>query len=344
MEDPYGSIDRLALNVMADLKKLQPEVFAEYRGSPNDPWLDETKKQIAFLFDAATIDSAPMFINYIAWAKIILVHAHLPPEIFREKLEIMRQHCKAELSGLFAEKVDHILALTLQKYPGMPEMEPPFIDRSQETGRIAEKYLEEVLGGERRAAQETIRKAIADGIQPKDIYINIIQRAQYEVGRLWQLGQISVAQEHYATEFAHQMLSQLSLSMTCHPFKKGSLVVTCVGNEMHGLGSRMVSDFLEMDGWDVIYLGANTPHVDVVLFLKERKARALLVSATMGYNVKRVKMLIRHIRAEPDLANVKILVGGWAFNNVDGLWNAIGADGFAKDADGAVKVVNDLLK
>ena len=75
--------------------------------------------------------------------------------------------------------------------------------------------------------------------------------------------------------------------MVCHDRGKGNLVVTCVGNETHGLGSRMVLDFLEMDGWEVTYLGADTPHSDIISMLKERNARALLVSVT-GHNVKRV--------------------------------------------------------
>ena len=344
MEDPYGSIDRLALNVMADHKKLRPEVFAHYRGEPNDPWLEETRKQIGFLFDAANINSPAMFVNYIAWAKIVLLHAGVPSEIFREKLEIIRQQCGNELKGSFAVQVDGILGLTLDRYPGMPESEAPFIDDTAGMGTITGKYLEQVLRGERQAAQETIRDAMARGIQPKDIYINVIQRAQYEVGRRWQLGQISVAQEHYATELAHQILSQVNISMTRHTCRKGNLVVTCVGNEMHGLGPRMVADFLEMDGWDVSYLGANTPHADIISMLKERNAKALLVSATMGYNVKRVRVLIRHIRADPRLEKLKVMVGGYAFNSVEGLWSVVGADGFARDAEETIRVVNELLK
>ena len=344
MEDPYASIEGLAFGVMAAHKKLRPEVFAQYKGEPNDPWLDETRKQIGFLFDSVNMDSPAMFVNYIAWAKIVMIHAGVPSEIILEKLEIIRVQCKEVLRGWFATKVDGILELTLEKYPGMPESEPPYIDVNEALGTVATKYLEQVLRGDRREAQETIREAISQGIDPKDIYLNIIQRSQYEVGRRWQLGLISVAQEHYATEFAHQVLSQVNTSMTCHPFSKGKVVVTCVGNEMHGLGSRMVSDFLEMDGWDVSYLGANMPHTDVISILKERKASALLISATMGYNVKRVRMLIRHVRADPGLEKLKVIVGGYAFNNVDGLWKVIGADGFAKDADGAVQVVNDLVK
>lgn len=344
MEDPYGSIERMAFKVMAEHKKLRPEVFAHYRGEPNDPWLEDTKKQIGFLFDAATIDSAPMFVNYIAWAKIVLVHAGVPSEIFREKLELIRAQCKEEVKSWFGAKVDSILELTLAQYPEMPETEPPYIDDNEELGKVAVKYLDQVLRGERREAQETIRAAMERGIQPKDIYLDIIQRTQYEVGRRWQLGLISVAQEHYATEFANQMLSQVNLCTTCPSYRKGTLVVTCVGNEMHGLGSRMVSDFLEIDGWDVSYLGANMPHADVISILKERKAKALLVSATMGYNVKRVRMLIRHVRADPGLESLKIVVGGYAFNNVEGLWKVIGADGFAKNADDAVRAINEMLK
>jgi hypothetical protein len=39
-----------------------------------------------------------------------------------------------------------------------------------------------------------------------------------------------------------------------------------------------------------------------------------------------------------------VILCGYAFNNVAGLWKVIGADGFAADADGAVRVVNDLQR
>ena len=179
MEDPYGSIERLAFNVMAEHKRLRPEVFGHYRGETNDPWLEETRNQIGFLFDAATIDSPPMFVNYITWAKIVLAQAGVSSEIFREKLELIRAQCQAELKGSFAEKVDSILEITLEKYPEMSETEPPYINDNGELGMVAAKYLDHVLRGERREAQETIRRAMDRGIQAKDVYLDIIQRTQY---------------------------------------------------------------------------------------------------------------------------------------------------------------------
>jgi hypothetical protein len=62
-----------------------------------------------------------MFVNYIAWAKIVLLHASVPSEIFREKLEIIGRQCREGLTDPFAEQIGGILELTLRKYPDMPE-------------------------------------------------------------------------------------------------------------------------------------------------------------------------------------------------------------------------------
>jgi hypothetical protein len=38
---------------------------------------------------------------------------------------------------------------------------------------------------------------------------------------------------------------------------------------------------------------------------------------------------------------MKVVVGGYAFNNVEELWSVVGADGFVKDADETIGVVTD---
>jgi len=43
-----------------------------------------------------------------------------------------------------------------------------------------------------------------------NLYVNILQPAQREIGRLWQVNSISVAVEHYATATAQQILHRLS--------------------------------------------------------------------------------------------------------------------------------------
>jgi methanogenic corrinoid protein MtbC1 len=342
MEYPYGLIDRLALQVMNEHKKAQPELLAMYTGEPNDPWLEETRKQLIFLFDAAIIDSPQLFSTYVAWSKVVLKHTGAPTSLLQEKLQHMREECSKLLEGPIAARVDRILEETLREFPQMPETIPPYIGAEQELGKIAATYLEQVLSGEKRQAQETVTNAMEQGVSLREIYLSILQRTQYEMGRRWQHGAVSVAQEHYVTEVTQQIMARLIQNVPSRPDQKGTVVVTCVGNELHEMGARMVADFLELDGWGVIFLGANTPHPDVLSMLREKEAGILLVSATMGYNVTRVRGLIRHVHGDPKLRGVRVVVGGYPFNHAEDLWRKIGADAFAKNAEDAVRVVNSL--
>jgi hypothetical protein len=55
-------------------------------------------------------------------------------------------------------------------------------------------------------------------------------------------------------------------------------------------------------------------------------------------------VFIRQVRADQLLENIKFVVGGYAFNDVEGLRSVIGADRLSMDAEGAVQVVNELLR
>jgi len=96
------------------------------------------------------------------------------------------------------------------------------------------------------------------GFLYKELYLKVSQRTQREVGRLWQLNRISVAQEHFCTGATQQIMAFLYP----HLFRGGSkarrVLVACVGKELHEIGARMVADFFELEGWDSYFIGANT--------------------------------------------------------------------------------------
>ena len=105
----------------------------------------------------------------------------------------------------------------------------------------------------------------------------------------------------------------------------------------------MVADLLELAGWDTIYLGGNVPISDVVQVLVEHRADLLAASATMTYHLPAVIDLIAAVRAEPACAGVKVMVGGRLFHAESGLWQRVGADGHAADADEACHLADRLM-
>ncbi|WP_334077691.1 cobalamin B12-binding domain-containing protein [Paenibacillus sanfengchensis] len=123
------------------------------------------------------------------------------------------------------------------------------------------------------------------------------------------------------------------------------LVAACVGEELHEIGLRMVSDIFELNGWETFYIGANVPFASVIRTVIERKADVLALSATLTYHVSLVRKLIGEIRVNEAEAcrKVKILVGGMPFNIDPELWRSVGADGYARDARTAIEAAYGLL-
>ncbi|MHC4446253.1 MAG: cobalamin B12-binding domain-containing protein [Planctomycetota bacterium] len=121
------------------------------------------------------------------------------------------------------------------------------------------------------------------------------------------------------------------------------MIATAVSGDLHALGVRMVAEFFEMDGWDVMYLGANTPGPDIVRALSDHTADLLAVSATSFLNLRQVGELIDAVRSDPGLAGVRIIVGGAPFNLVPDLWDELGADASAASAPDAVETANRLF-
>ena len=66
--------------------------------------------------------------------------------------------------------------------------------------------------------------------------------------------------------------------------KDGRLaVVTGTPEELHALGMRMVADFLEADGWEVLLLGPGAPGHDIVALVESEQPDVVALStATAG--------------------------------------------------------------
>lgn len=207
----------------------------------------------------------------------------------------------------------------------------------------AEHYLEYLLKGKRREATLLITELMERGAAIKDVYQHIFQVSQYEVGRLWQCNQITVAHEHYCTAATQQIMSGL-YSYIFAAERKGKTLVACsIAGELHEMGIRMVTDFLEMDGWDTYYLGASMPDAQLQQALIEYKAEILALSVTFPIHVSKAAALIKKIRSNKSLAHVKIMVGGYPFLTNPDLWQKIGADAFAPDANQAIIRANELI-
>jgi methylmalonyl-CoA mutase cobalamin-binding domain/chain len=248
----------------------------------------------------------------------------------------MRKVLAEKLSTKIRARALDILDQGIQSLEKAPLTVPSFVEGNTEIDKLARQYLELLLSGDRRTASRLILGSVQDGISIKSIYTQVFQPSQRELGRLWQVNQISVAQEHFCTAATQMIMSQLYPYIFSGERKNRRLVAACVGGELHEIGARMVADFFEMEGWDTYFLGANTPPETVIQTVAERQADVLALSATMTYHVSKVTDIITSLRASGASPKTHILVGGYPFNLSPELWMRIGADGYAPDAETAL--------
>jgi len=162
---------------------------------------------------------------------------------------------------------------------------------------------------------------------------------------MWQKQEITVAKEHYATSVIQSIIGMLYPYLFKNEKKNGKVFIgACSGSELHEIGLRMVADFLEIEGWDTHYLGANLPIEYVIEEVRDKKPDILGISTTTIVNLPFAKELIQEIKKDPLTKNTKIMVGGRVYNNDDNLWKEVGADAFALDAEDSVKIADSLAK
>lgn len=225
---------------------------------------------------------------------------------------------------------------------------PPLDGSSPEAGlelnALARRYLGALLAARRHDAVRGVLGPIERGeLGIRELYLGVFEPVLYEVGRLWQAGELTVAEEHFVSAATQLVMSQLYPRIFATARRGSTMVAACVGAELHEIGLRMVADFLELDGWDTYYLGANMPPEAIARAVRERGAELLALSATLHEHEAKTREVIRLVRAEPALRGVRVLVGGGAFRGRPEFCRSIGADGFAADAAGAAALAASLV-
>lgn len=298
---------------------------------------------LMYVGEAIGARSPSVFLDYVAWLKVLFANLSFPDRAVEVTLECMRDAIHDVLPPEMATVAGEYLEIATAQASQAPVTVASYIRPFSPFAALAQQYLETLLRGDRHAAIRLIVEAAESGVAVRDIYLRVFQPFQYEIGRLWQMNRISVAQEHYSTAATQLAMAQLYPYIFSTEETGRRLVATCVSGELHEIGARVITDLFEIEGWDTYYLGANTPTESILHTLEERKPDLLAVSATMTFHVRAVRELIARVRAADTERGVAIMVGGYPFNVAPDLWRQVGADAGARDALEAIAVADRLV-
>ena len=146
---------------------------------------------------------------------------------------------------------------------------------------FADEFLANLLLGNRINCSIIARKYLEQNHTYPELYENVIRISLYEVGRLWETNQISVAAEHLATAITEGILSELYGQIISDMPVNRKVVVACVENEQHQVGAKMVADTFTMNGWKSFFLGAGIPSSDLIQFIHQTNPDLIAISLSV---------------------------------------------------------------
>ncbi len=199
-------------------------------------------------------------------------------------------------------------------------------------------FISLLVRGDHRECLSIATSMVGAPADVEKLYLSLLQPAMNRIGQLWETNKISVAQEHLASSIVTRIMAVVFSGIGPAGKKMGRAVIAASPNEYHEIGPWMISDILEMNGWEVRYLGANVPPDELQGLLESFRPHILALSVTMPFNLPRAVDIIAGIRKNEALRNIKIMVGGTSFNALPDLHKTVGADGYARDASEALRL------
>ena len=138
----------------------------------------------------------------------------------------------------------------------------------------------------------------------------ILAPVMYHIGDLWKKNEISVADEHIASNVANMLVKTIQ-ERTARPPTRCKVVICVPEGEQHNLGANIIEAHLSSLGFTVYNLTPSEPHSSIVGFIKNKNPDVVLVSVTLKDMIKSAHRLVNKIS---QMSNVPIFVGGQALD------------------------------
>ncbi len=205
---------------------------------------------------------------------------------------------------------------------------------------LLERLRNAVIQYDEDAAKEASQEVLNVGMDANEAIFNGLVSGMEEVGRLFE------AQEYFVPELlmcADALYAGLDI-LKPHVVQldlgvKGSVVIGTVEGDVHDIGKNIVKMMFDVAGFTVYDLGRDVPLDKFVEEQMKTASDLVCLSAMMTTTMTGMKKVIDNLHEKNP--NVKIMIGGAPVSqDIAEKW---GADGYAKDANNALKDAINMI-
>lgn len=177
---------------------------------------------------------------------------------------------------------------------------------------VSNEFVDEAFAHSRAldasALDETLRRA-ATAMGVTSFIETVAAPLLRRVGDEWHAGRLAPPQEHLVSSVVHDIIVA---TMRAFPQRFGApkLLVATPAGDRHSIGAALVGAASALEGWNVLYLGADLPAADIADAARTAGVRMVAVSIVYTEDRARVLSEVRALRSR--LPTDMVLIAGGA--------------------------------
>ena len=187
--------------------------------------------------------------------------------------------------------------------------------------------------------------SLAEGVSPLEIIQNGLMPGLNEIGELFENEEIFLPELMKSAKVfqgAMDLLRPKIQEQGGGVEKKGTIVIGTVKGDMHYIGKDIVKLLMETAGFEVHDLGVDVDPFAFIVKADEVNADIIALSALLTTTLVGQKDIIEALEGQGKRNKFKVMVGGGA---VTQSWSdEIGADGYAENAHGAIRLAKSFVE
>lgn len=202
--------------------------------------------------------------------------------------------------------------------------------------------LRKMIADVNAEAEEITKKLLDESVDPVRVLEDGIVKGLYDLGDRFEKREVFIPDLVKGSKLAGKCIDMIEKVLPREKAEAKTKVVIGTMLSRHNIGKNLVSTFLSINGFEVHDVGENLEPWDFYEKAEEIEPDLIAVSVVFTPALRKFEELISILKEMGVRDKYKVIVGGamtskeWA--------EAVGADGWAEDTEGAVKVAKELFE
>ena len=224
-------------------------------------------------------------------------------------------HRRFALSEVLRFQNEQGLDITRAPRPGLRDAAAQQKSMAIDERESAARFFDAIARGQEGASAGVLLSSYMNGVPLVKILEGTVAETMWRLGNLWHCGEVTVADEHLATQTASRAVETLRSCIRREILEDSRAVVCAVEEEMHELAVLCVRLLLEEQGWSVVHLGAHTPFYSMTDAIEKHRPSLICISSTANMALSRNAREYDQFRSEALKRGVTVALGGEGFRD-----------------------------